>query len=730
MLVKFAKYSATMLILGLVLSQQQAHSQYPIEVSGYNYQPFVHMAPLHSGDTFVSINMPPQWSGKPHSLSVQGDSGTLVVASIPGKVEAWTLEDSTLLVAVRSSMRLELRSFGMPSLNPMNSQFVDSTMMKVLDVQRAGRLSLVRTSQFLYAIHDERGVLWRVPDIAAMNASMYSESTDSAPVVAYIQRSGVNYNIVFGATNALHKKVRSLQEPVQIFALSASSALMLERRAGFYVATVVTDSTDMQCVVPATLVEFTGKVSSSGPVIAFYGAENDIASLQFATISSELEITSTLSLPDSYTNASRLIAMSNERILIQRGKSALIVVPGEIVAELSDVEMNVESVYDSGSNLYLNGSDAATSYTLHRDAWWQLKLWQDLYAIPLLFVVVLLFALRLWALARKRRNVLRSLYNIDNSDPFVFVDSHLKLEEINPAARHLFGLDASVPVGDMIHVYVPPKQKEVISMIEAVSETASEAQSRLTLDQGDVKVELFVRVFPVTGNFGRPLGVVLIATDITEELAQRQMQNWAQLAHDMQTSLSIIKLNAQQISAKTGQVSLQEKILLQSNVLISRVKDLVTLGRASQDEILDIRDLCRRVASEFDEALFKGVTFTYNLQPCSVAGDKPKLERALRNAIENGIRAMQGHPGNIDLSCRHENSSVVIEVTDNGSGMDPVTQEKMMQPHFSGFQSMGGSGMGTIIMQHVMKLHQGSLHVESEKGKGTTIRFKLPAKQR
>ena len=88
---------------------------------------------------------------------------------------------------------------------------------------------------------------------------------------------------------------------------------------------------------------------------------------------------------------------------------------------------------------------------------------------------------------------------------------------------------------------------------------------------------------------------------------------------------------------------------------------------------------------------------------------------------------MKDKEGEIILSCRSELRNAFFSVKDTAGGMDAKTKSKILKPYFTTSRKEGGSGIGTMIMQHVMELHDGEIFIESEKGKGTEVIFKIPS---
>jgi signal transduction histidine kinase len=234
---------------------------------------------------------------------------------------------------------------------------------------------------------------------------------------------------------------------------------------------------------------------------------------------------------------------------------------------------------------------------------------------------------------------------------------------------------------------------------------------------------------PLRSGFGRYKGLVVTCVDITEALERRRLVNWAQLAHDMQTNLSTIRLNAEQMEGGEGpDRERRRRILFQVGVLIQRVRDLISVGRSEDLHRTQVHsaELCTDVRQEFDPAVFPHVTFVMKLRGTMMLVDRLKVSRAIRNAIENGIKALRGSPGTIEISTWFDRSNVYISVRDTGAGMDAETMANMMKPYFTTSNDGSGTGIGTMIMQHVVHQHAGSLRVTSELGQGTQIIFRLP----
>ncbi len=113
--------------------------------------------------------------------------------------------------------------------------------------------------------------------------------------------------------------------------------------------------------------------------------------------------------------------------------------------------------------------------------------------------------------------------------------------------------------------------------------------------------------------------------------------------------------------------------------------------------------------------------------------DPLQLERAIVNLVVNARDAMPAGGGvTVDLreetlgqTAGHQSTFVVIEVIDNGAGMDDATRERMFETFFT-TKGAKGKGLGLAIVNQVVTLAGGFIQVDSAAGEGTRVRLYLP----
>jgi len=108
----------------------------------------------------------------------------------------------------------------------------------------------------------------------------------------------------------------------------------------------------------------------------------------------------------------------------------------------------------------------------------------------------------------------------------------------------------------------------------------------------------------------------------------------------------------------------------------------------------------------------------------SIQGNITEIREVFINIIANAIDAMpQG--GKIEVITKNKANRVIIEIRDNGMGMNKEIQKRMFEPFFT-TKGNNGSGLGLSISYNIILSHKGSMKIESEENVGTSFIVKLP----
>jgi signal transduction histidine kinase len=114
-----------------------------------------------------------------------------------------------------------------------------------------------------------------------------------------------------------------------------------------------------------------------------------------------------------------------------------------------------------------------------------------------------------------------------------------------------------------------------------------------------------------------------------------------------------------------------------------------------------------------------------------VKADRDKLSQILLNIIENAIK-FTPESGEVSIGARDlHNGDVEITVADSGIGIPkdeiPRIGERFYRVDKTRSREMGGTGLGLSIVKHLIQAHEGTLTIESQPGRGTTVQLSLPS---
>jgi len=181
-----------------------------------------------------------------------------------------------------------------------------------------------------------------------------------------------------------------------------------------------------------------------------------------------------------------------------------------------------------------------------------------------------------------------------------------------------------------------------------------------------------------------------------------------------------------------------EESMSQIDIQVQRCKritqNLLRFARRTESRLepLDVNAFIREVVELMErEAKTSGIRFTTALDPAipPVVSDPSQLQQVLLNLITNAIDAHDGKPyGAIRIATRADAASrrFTLKVADTGAGIRPEHLARVFDPFFTTKAVGKGTGLGLAITFGIVQRLGGSIHVESEPGKGTEFTIELP----
>ena len=181
------------------------------------------------------------------------------------------------------------------------------------------------------------------------------------------------------------------------------------------------------------------------------------------------------------------------------------------------------------------------------------------------------------------------------------------------------------------------------------------------------------------------------------------------------------------------------KILKQENKrMLAQVENILQISRLEKGNLqlerepLDVHDLITNAITHVQVMLNErgGVIHTHFLADNSdISANESHLTNVFINIIENAIKYSPEAPI-IDIYTENIKNRILIRIKDKGQGMSKQAAkyifDKFYREHTGDLHNVKGHGLGLAYVKSIVEYHQGSIYVESEKGKGSTFFIKLP----
>ncbi len=324
-------------------------------------------------------------------------------------------------------------------------------------------------------------------------------------------------------------------------------------------------------------------------------------------------------------------------------------------------------------------------------------------------------------------------------------DLSQKVESWNPSMEKLYGLARNEAIGKNLAEIFPPLLLAELPTAAEPRRAGSLYKFRLQNARGD-RMIVNLSTVPLLGKGDEVIGRLLILTDITEkvnledQLVQAEKLSSigmlaAGVAHEVNTPLAVITSQVQMLLRQTEpdhpNSRVLDKVVKQGFRASEIINNLLKFSRVSGSERSE-QDLNRilRETQSLVEPILHSSHIVINLQLAKdlppVYGNAGKLQQVFMNLIMNARDAMP-RGGELTLASEAENSSVLVEVTDNGVGIPPEDLRRIFDPFFTTKSSSRGTGLGLAVAYGIIREHSGKINVQSAVGRGTTFRLELPA---
>ena len=315
----------------------------------------------------------------------------------------------------------------------------------------------------------------------------------------------------------------------------------------------------------------------------------------------------------------------------------------------------------------------------------------------------------------------------------VLIDTNENVLSINSAARNIFSAAEDCIGKNFLTV---DRSRDLNAAIHSAFE---HGHSEIHSDKNGRTYQFDISRIDSDGS---AFGAVILLFDITDrENAEKLRREFtANVSHELKTPLQGIIGSAELI--ESGMVKAADMprfvghIREEAQWLVSLVNDIIRLSQLDEGDSLptervDLLAVAEEAAADLSEAAkARNISLLAEGESVFVFGIKRLLYEVIYNLGENAVK-YNVENGNVLISVAKEENSAVLTVKDSGIGIAPEHQSRIFERFYrvdkSHSKASGGTGLGLSIVKHAVQRHGGKIELESEPGKGTTIRVILPA---
>ncbi len=328
----------------------------------------------------------------------------------------------------------------------------------------------------------------------------------------------------------------------------------------------------------------------------------------------------------------------------------------------------------------------------------------------------------------------------------IVVNSHGIVRLLNTAAAQMLTVSPGEYSGKPVDEVVP--EGEVKDLLTSTLEKAEERTVEITTDDEDGKIYQAQTTLMSREGSREIESVVAIFNDITEIRRVERMKTAfvSTVSHELRTPLTSIKgfistLLEDDEGMYDDETRREFLIIINEECdrLTRLISDLLNVSKIESGRGLDLQlsdvdlaQLLRRIASNHQPYTKKHQISAQAPDDLTIRADADKLTQILDNLVGNAVK-YSPNGGKVEIVATKEEDGVRIDVIDEGLGIPERHRDHIFQRFHQvdddvDHKSIGGTGIGLYLVQHLAQAHGGKVWLDSsEVGEGSVFSVRLPA---
>ena len=346
----------------------------------------------------------------------------------------------------------------------------------------------------------------------------------------------------------------------------------------------------------------------------------------------------------------------------------------------------------------------------------------------------------------REKGFLETLFNTIQ-EGIIVTDSDGRISYLNAAAGELLGVPAESGIGEPVSRYLRDLDWEKIWSADK-DEWRKVMSHEIEVTYPRQRFLSFYIVPLVDDEHGLVTGMAVILRDITESRQRTETTIESEklsaltllaagVAHEIGNPLNSLNIHLQLMERELKNVPAEKADRLREDIRLAR-EEIARLDRIINQFLRAIRpttpDLQRSSINEIvteslalmereikNRDILVELELENDLPRCLV--DRAQLKQAFYNLIKNALQAMRAG-GILRIRTEASDTHVVVSFIDTGHGIAAEQIGRIFEPYYT--TKPTGSGLGLMIVQRIVREHGGTIDVESDTSRGTTVRIKLP----